>query len=179
MKRILQSLLPALAVIFLFLAPNAAWSQAKPAFAPNEMDSILYGAAYYTEYMPYERLEQDAQLMQQAGLTVVRMGESSWGLWEPEDGRFEFGWMDRVVERMHKAGIKVIMGTPTYSIPAWLYKKHPEIVVTRLDGKTIAYGLRQNTDLSNPTYRYYCGRCQPRCASGICQLPSRQVQDRG
>ena len=57
------------------------------------MDNILYGAAYYTEYMPYDRLEQDAQLMQQAGLTVVRMGESSWGLWEPQDGRFEFdGW---------------------------------------------------------------------------------------
>jgi beta-galactosidase len=122
------------------------------------MESILYGAAYYPEYMPYERLEQDAQLMQQAGLTVVRVGESSWGLWEPEDGRFEFAWMDRVVERMHKAGIRVIMGTPTYSIPAWLYKKHPEIVVTRLDGKTITYGMRQNTDLSNPTYRYYCER---------------------
>jgi beta-galactosidase len=73
------------------LAPNTAWSQAKPAFAPNEMDSILYGAAYYTEYMPYERLEQDAQLMQQAGLTVVRMGESSWGLWEPKTGASNSG----------------------------------------------------------------------------------------
>ncbi len=158
MKRFLQSSMPALAVVFLFLAPNTAGSQNKPAFAPSEMESILYGAAYYPEYMPYERLEQDARLMQQAGLTVVRVGESSWGLWEPEDGRFEFGWMDRVVERMHKAGIKVIMGTPTYSIPAWLYKKHPEIVVTRLDGKTITYGMRQNTDLSNPAYRYYCER---------------------
>jgi beta-galactosidase len=158
MKRILQSLLPGIALMVSLLAPNPAWAQAKPAFAPNEMDSILYGAAYYPEYMPYERLEQDAQLMQQASLTVVRMGESSWGLWEPEDGRFEFAWMDRVVERMRKAGIKVIMGTPTYSIPAWLYKKHPEIVVIRLDGKTITYGMRQNTDLSNPTYRYYCER---------------------
>jgi len=43
------------------------------------------------------------------------MGESSWGLWEPEDGRFDFGWMDRVVERMHKAGIKVIMGMLTWA----------------------------------------------------------------
>ena len=155
MKRIL---LPAIVVLTFFSALNPAWSQDKPAFAPNQMDTILYGASYYTEYMPYERLEQDAQLMQQAGLTVVRIGESSWGLWEPEDGRFEFAWMDRVVERMHKAGIKVIMGTPTYSIPAWLYKKHPEIVVTRLDGKTVTFGLRQNTDLANPTYRYYCER---------------------
>jgi beta-galactosidase len=49
-------------------------------FAPDKMDTILYGAAYYTEYMPYERLEQDVQLMQQAGINVVRVGESSWGL---------------------------------------------------------------------------------------------------
>ena len=81
------------------------------------METILYGAAYYPEYMPYERLDKDVELMKQAGISVVRMGESSWGLWEPEDGRFEYAWMDRVVSAMQKAGIKVIMGTPTYSIP--------------------------------------------------------------
>ena len=128
------------------------------AFRPDKMDTVLYGAAYYPEYMPYERLDKDIELMKQAGITVVRMGESSWGLWEPEDGRFEYAWMDRVVEAMHQAGIKVIMGTPTYSIPAWMYKKHPEIVMTRLDGHTITYGMRQNADLLNPTYRFYCER---------------------
>src|SRR5215469_5189457 len=95
------------------------------AFHPDKMETVLYGAAYYPEYMPYERLDKDVELMKQAGISVVRLGESSWGLWEPEDGRFEYAWMDRVVEQMHKAGIKVIMGTPTYSIPAWMYKKHP------------------------------------------------------
>jgi beta-galactosidase len=139
---------------------SATLAEGQPAapFAPARMDTVLYGVAYYTEYMPYERLDKDVNLMQQAGINVVRIGESSWGLWEPEDGRFEFAWMDRVVDRMQKAGIKIIMGTPTYSIPAWMYKKHPEMVVTRLDGKTIGYGLRQNTDLLNPTYRFYCER---------------------
>lgn len=122
------------------------------------MSTILYGAAYYPEYMPYERLDKDVELMKQAGLSVVRIGESGWGLWEPEDGRFEYAWMDRVVDRMQKAGIKVIMGTPTYSIPAWMYKEHPEIVVTKMDGHTISYGLRQNVDLLNPTFRFYCER---------------------
>jgi len=135
-----------------------ALAQSAPAFAPDKMGTILYGVAYYTEYMPYERLDKDVEMMQQAGINVVRIGESSWGLWEPEDGRFEFAWMDRVVEQMRKAGIRVIMGTPTYSIPAWMYKKHPEIVVTRVDGRSIGYGLRQNTDLLNPTYRFYCER---------------------
>src|SRR5450759_2399069 len=83
---------------------------------------------------------------------------SSWGLWEPQDGRFEYAWMDRVVDRMQKAGIKVIMGTPTYSVPAWMYKEHPEIVITRFGGQTITYGYRQNTDLANATYRFYCER---------------------
>jgi len=50
------------------------------------------------------------------------------------------------------------MGTPTASIPAWMYKEHPEIVVTRLGGQYLYYGYRQNTDLSNPTYRFYCER---------------------
>ena len=105
--------------------------------------------------MPYERLEQDVRLMEEAGITVVRLGESSWGLWEPQDGRFEYAWMDRVIDRMQKAGIKVILGTPTYSIPAWMYKEHPEILITRFGGQTITFGYRQNTDLMNPTYRFY------------------------
>lgn len=133
-------------------------SLAQGTFRADKMDTILYGVAYYPEYMPYERLDKDVDLMKQAGITVVRIGESSWGLWEPEDGRFEYAWMDRVVDRLHKAGIKIIMGTPTYSIPAWMYKEHPEIVVTRLDGKTITFGMRQNADLLNPTYRFYCER---------------------
>jgi len=108
--------------------------------------------------MPYDRVDQDVQLMQKAGITVVRIGESSWGLWEPEDGKFEYAWMDRVVEKLHAAAIRIILGTPTYSIPAWMYKKHPEMVVTRLGGQYLYYGLRQNTDLANPTYRFYCER---------------------
>jgi len=50
------------------------------------------------------------------------------------------------------------MGTPTYSIPAWMYKEHPEIVVRKLDGQRVEYGLRQNMDTPNPTYRFYCER---------------------
>jgi beta-galactosidase len=145
-----------LATVFAFFTFPQMFAQG--AFRPDNMETVLYGAAYYPEYMPYERLDKDVELMKQAGISVVRMGESSWGLWEPEDGRFEYAWMDRVVEQMHKAGIKVIMGTPTYSIPAWMYKKHPEIVMTKLDGHAITYGMRQNADLLNPTYRFYCER---------------------
>ncbi|HJU53792.1 MAG TPA: beta-galactosidase [Pyrinomonadaceae bacterium] len=125
---------------------------------PPRMSTILYGVSYYHEYMPYERLDKDVQMMKDAGLTVVRMGESSWGLWEPEDGRFEFAWMDRIVDRMHRAGIKIIMGTPTYSIPAWLYRKHPEVLAQRLGNERPTYGMRQNMDVTSPTFLFYAER---------------------
>ena len=74
-----------------------------PSAAPT-LQNVLYGAAYYHEYMPYDRLDQDVALMQQAGFTVVRMGESTWSLWEPADGHFEYAWMDRVVDCHGKSG---------------------------------------------------------------------------
>jgi beta-galactosidase len=133
-------------------------SNSKTSFRPDQMDTVLYGAAYYPEYMPYERTDEDIALMKKAGITVVRVGESTWGLWEPQDGRFEYAWMDRVIEKLHVAGIRVILGTPTYSIPTWMYKKHPEMVITRFGGQYLYYGLRQNTDLMNQQYRFYCER---------------------
>jgi beta-galactosidase len=126
--------------------------------SPVAFPTVLYGAAYYHEYEPYERLYQDVQLMKSAGLTVVRMGESTWSLWEPEDGHFEYAWMDRVVDAMGKAGIKVIMGTPTYSIPTWLYHEHPEVLAQPLGGEKVFYGMRQNMDIENPTFRFYAQR---------------------
>ncbi len=129
-----------------------------PLAAQPRIDTILYGASYYHEYMPEERLEKDVELMQKAGISVVRVGESTWTSWEPREGEFQFAWMDRIIDRMQKAGIRVILGTPTYSIPPWLFHKHPEILVTRLGGERAQYGPRQNMDISHPTYRYYCER---------------------
>jgi beta-galactosidase len=138
------------------------WGQPKPApgapFDPAQMKTVLYGAAFYEEYMPYERLDKDVELMQQAGISVVRVGESTWSLWEPQDGHFDYAWMDRIIERLHRAGIQVVLGTPTYSIPVWMYKEHPEILVTKLGGEKATYGLRQNMDISNPAFRFYSER---------------------
>jgi beta-galactosidase len=143
--------------ILLFLLTSTFSHAAVPPSAAR-MDTILYGVSYYHEYMPVERLDKDVQMMKEANINVVRMGESSWGLWEPEDGRFEFAWMDRIVDRMHRAGIKVLMGTPTYSIPVWLHRKHPEILVTRLGGLRARYGIRQNMDITHPAYLFYAER---------------------
>jgi len=125
---------------------------------PAKFNTILYGVAYYNEYMPYERLDKDIRMMKDAGINVVRVGESTWSLFEPEEGRFEFAWMDRILDKMNQAGIKVILGTPTYSIPAWLGHKHPEIFVERLNGTTSSYGIRQNFNIKSPVYLFYSER---------------------
>lgn len=151
------------------LAIAAYGADSVGAFAPDRMPTILYGVAYYPEYMPEDRLEQDVELMEKAGINVVRVGESTWSSWEPLDGEFRFAWMERVLDRLHRAGIRAILGTPTYSIPTWLYREHPDIVVTRAGtAPELAdpysptypgavtpgyYGPRQNYDFLNPYFR--------------------------
>ncbi len=126
--------------------------------AQYTFDNVLYGAAYYHEYMPEERLDEDIRLMKEAGLSVVRVGESAWGIFEPQEGQFQFEWMDRIIQKMHEAGIQVILGTPTYSMPAWLAKKHPEVLINYLDGRQAHYGIRQNMDFTHPVFLQYSER---------------------
>ena len=125
---------------------------------PLKMDNVLYGAAYYQEYMPTDRLAEDMKLMKESGMSVVRLGESTWSLFEPREGEFEFAWMDRIIDALQANGIKVILGTPTYSIPAWLWHKHPEVLVDYEKGYKAYYGIRQNMDITNPTFLFYSER---------------------
>jgi beta-galactosidase len=147
----------ALSCIFAAAAYTPVAALAAPA-TPPEFPTVLYGTAYYHEYMPYERLDKDVAMMKAAGFNVVRLGESTWSLWEPEDGRFEYAWMDRVIDAMGKAGIKVIMGTPTYSIPAWMAKQNPEILARKFNGAQNMYGMRQNMNTDSAAYRFYAER---------------------
>jgi beta-galactosidase len=122
---------------------------AQPAQTPSP---LLFGAAYYDEYMPQERLARDVAMMKAAGINVVRIGESTWGTMETSEGVFNFSHLDRVLDAMHGAGIKVIIGTPTYAIPTWLAAKHPDILVTTPHGQA-KYGPRQNMDITNVHFR--------------------------
>ncbi len=135
-----------------FLAGSAVAAQPFPA-----LDSLRYGAAYYYEYMPQERLEKDVRLMKEAGINTVRIAESTWGVWEPRDGVFDFSKLDRVLDAMGGAGIGVIIGTPTYAMPAWLAKEHPEVLVMTATGRR-TYGARQNMDIVSPVFRRYAER---------------------
>jgi len=120
-------------------------------------NELLYGVAYYDEYMPYDRLDKDIKMMKDAGINIVRIAESTWSTVEPQDNVFDFSHIDRVLNAMHKAGIKVIVGTPTYAVPAWLVKKYPDILATTQMGKN-QYGTRQNMDISNKDYLFHAER---------------------
>jgi beta-galactosidase len=89
------------------------------------MSHVLLGAAYYHEYQPVPRLERDLDLMAEAGFSVIRVGESVWSTWEPENGRFELDWLQPVLDGAHERGIAVILGTPTYAVPPWLARQYP------------------------------------------------------
>lgn len=105
------------------------------------MEKLLFGAAYYDEYMPCERLLQDVAMMKKAGINVVRIAESTWSTCEPQEGVFDFSHVERVMDAMEEAGISVIIGTPTYAIPTWMVKSYPDVLATTVNGRGI-YGAR-------------------------------------
>lgn len=121
------------------------------------VSKLLFGAAYYDEYMPYSRVEEDLRLMKNAGMNVIRIGESTWSTWEKTDGEFTFYRLLNVIRKAGEYGIAVIIGTPTYAIPSWLAVKHPEILARSKKGPA-QYGMRQLIDLSDPDYRRYAER---------------------
>lgn len=121
------------------------------------MEKLLYGAAYYDEYMPYDRLDKDVEMMKKAGINVVRIAESTWSTCEPQEGVFDFSHVERVMDAMEEAGISVIIGTPTYAIPTWMVKSYPDVLATTVNGRGI-YGARQIMDITHPVYLFYAER---------------------
>ena len=115
---------------------------------------IIFGAAYYEEYLPYDRLEQDLEMMAAAGLNTIRIAESTWSVEEPRPGEYDFSHVDRVIDAAQRHGLDVIIGTPTYAVPVWLVQMDPEVLSVTKDGPS-RYGARQNMDITNPTYLKY------------------------
>lgn len=120
-------------------------------------NELLFGTAYYPEYMPYERIEKDLDMMKQIGMNVVRIAESTWSTIESQEGIFDFSYIEKVLKHADERNMKVIVGTPTYAIPSWLQKKDPNVMVLTREGRK-KYGHRQLMDLLNPTFRFHAER---------------------
>src|ERR1700760_135832 len=94
--------------------------------APTAGDQISFGADYYVEDWPVERLEIDAQLMAKASFTTVRLIDTNWQGLEPSEGSFSFTWLDHALDVLNRHGIRAVLCTSSYDPPAWLAAKHPE-----------------------------------------------------
>jgi len=142
---------------------------------------MFFGADYYPEHwvFPYAGTadnpegawEHDAVLMAKAGINVVRIGEFSWGLCEPEEGKYDFLWLRRVMDIMGHHGIKVVVGTPTAAPPLWLSKKHPEILPLDEYGRVKHEGTRRAVCLSSDVFWDYSKRVVTAMAEALGDHP--------
>ena len=142
---------------------------------------MFFGADYYPEHwvFPYAGTadnpegawERDAAMMVKAGINVVRIGEFTWGLCEPEEGKYDFLWLRRVMDIMGHHGIKVVVGTPTAAPPLWLAKKHPEILPLDEQGRIKHEGTRRAACLSSDIFWDYSKRIVTAMAEALGDHP--------
>ena len=113
----------------------------------------MLGVCYYPEHWPEEMWARDAQRMRELGLTYVRIGEFAWGRIEKSEGQFTWEWMDRAIDTLGAAGLKVVLGTPTATPPKWLCEKYPDILPVDIHtGLRRGFGSRRHYDFSSETY---------------------------
>lgn len=116
------------------------------------------GVCYYPEHWPELQWSEDAARMANLGLTWVRIGEFAWARMEPTPGTYDWGWLDRAIETLGKAGLKVVLGTPTATPPRWMLTKHPDMLAVDKDGKSRGFGSRRHYDFSHRPYRAECAK---------------------
>ena len=116
------------------------------------LDGLAYGGDYNPDQWPEEVWAEDVALMREAGVTLVSVAIFSWGMLEPRPGEYEFGWLDRVLDLLHEAGIAVNLGTPTAAPPPWFLHRHPEAHPVTREGLVLGGGSRQAYCPSSPAY---------------------------
>ena len=142
---------------------------------------MYFGTDYYPEHWvfpyagtpeePESRWQRDAELMVAAGINVVRMGEFAWGLYETEEGKYDFEWMKRAMDVMANAGIQVMLGTPTAAPPIWLARKHPEILPLDERGLPKHEGTRKAYCMNSSVYWDYCKKIITELAGALGKHP--------
>lgn len=140
-----------------------------PASIWSNVEGIGYGGDYNPEQWPVNVRLEDLELMKEAGVTFLSVGIFSWALLEPVEGEYDFGWLDEVMDNLSGAGIKVALATATAAPPAWLVRKHPEILPVTADGTVLGPGSRRHYTPSSAAYRRY--------ATGITRVIAERYKD--
>ncbi|MFL6101185.1 MAG: beta-galactosidase [Actinomycetales bacterium] len=133
---------------------------------------ISFGGDYNPEQWPEAVQDEDIALMNEAGVTVVSLGIFSWALLEPRPAEFDFGWLDRVMDRLHEGGIRVDLATATASAPPWLSRLHPEVLPVDRSGNRLWPGSRQTYCPSSPVFAELSLRLVDRIARRYADHPA-------
>ena len=134
----------------------------------------VLGTCYYPEHWPEEIWVEDARRMAELGLTWVRIGEFAWSRIEPSEGKFDWEWLDRAVDVLANAGLKIIMGTPTATPPKWILNKHPDMIALDEKGIPRGFGSRRHYCFSHQGYRRECVRIVEKMAERYGSHPAVQ-----
>lgn len=124
----------------------------------NKSDLMPIGSYYYPEQWPHKDWERDIKKMAEVGFNFTHFGEFDWAFIEPEEGKFDFAWIDEAVQLAYQNGVKVVMCTSSPTPPAWLEEKHPEVLMVNENGITMQHGSRQQISWSSPVYRQYVSK---------------------
>jgi beta-galactosidase len=116
------------------------------------------GVCYYPEHWPETQWGTDAARMKALGLTWVRIGEFAWSRMEPSPGTYEWAWLDRAIDTLGKAGLQVVLGTPTATPPRWMIDRHPDMLAVDAQGRVRGFGSRRHYCFSHRGYRAECAR---------------------
>ena len=116
---------------------------------------LLHGADYNPEQWldRPDILARDIELMKEAHCNVVSMGMFSWSMLEPEDGNYQFEWLESVINNLYNNGIYTFLSTPSGARPHWLAKKYPEVLRVEKNRVRNLFGLRHNHCYTSPAYR--------------------------
>lgn len=116
------------------------------------------GVCYYPEHWPRERWQLDAALMQQLGLSVIRVGEFAWSRLESANGELHLDWLEEAIEILHAHELSVVLGTPTATPPRWMLDKHPDMLAVDAQGRVRDFGSRRHYCFSHEGYLNECKR---------------------
>jgi len=141
-------------LLLLLLFNTEIFAQKQQQFFPDK-DLTTVGVYYYPEHWNPAQWERDFQNMEKMGFEFTHFAEFAWAQLEPEEGKYDFKWLDKSLELAKKYHLKVIMCTSTATPPVWLVRKHPDVLVTYEDGTKTDHGSRQHASFSSNYYRSY------------------------